>query len=647
MLSFIRDNVQSVAVRFIVGIIALVMLFFGVSTYSNQGVNVVATVDGYDISFESFKFAYEREQQRVRQQYRDRAEEVLKARNVEAQVLESLIGSAILVKNAEENGLTVSDLELADSIYNNPAFQTDKRFDREKYISLLENNRLDQSTYEKNLRETLLSQKYQALLGGGISISRDWLEREFEKNKTELTAKIFKVNESLYRGRINVTEEMIQAYYEKNKEEFERRPQYRLQYFKLAKEDASKKMNVREKEISKYYEKNKGGEFTQREKFKSSHILITVPRKGRTEKVMKKAQNTVSKIQKQLKKDPSKFADLAKKYSQDPGSARIGGDLGWSDKGTYVPVFEQALATLNKGEISKPVLSQFGYHIIQLHDKQASKVIPMEEVRTKIEEKIREKKIERRLKNRIAKIMKNIKASTKEAGDKLKEAAQAAGKELQMTEPFDAGTSMEDLGYSYKYYQELTKDQKAVGEFGTSKIDRDGSYIIYEVKEIIPASVKPFEEVKKEAASKAKMAESRRQAEERLKEFGAKLTTLEAFNKKAKELKTSISEVKFKLDDRAIAGVRDARNFIKVAAKMKEGEIKSIDDGISGQGFVVYLEKREFKKTEEDEKELAQLEKQLRFQKSQVLLGSLVDERRKTAEVVYNYKMMEAFGINP
>ena len=136
MLNIIRDNVQSFGIKLIVGVIAVVMLTFGLSSYNNRNINTLVEIDGYEVKLENYQKEYERAQAEYRKAYKDNAEQYMNAVNLKRQILEQLINSVVLLKNAESNGIKVSDLELANQIYNSPNFQTDDRFDQKKYAQL-------------------------------------------------------------------------------------------------------------------------------------------------------------------------------------------------------------------------------------------------------------------------------------------------------------------------------------------------------------------------------------------------------------------------------------------------------------------------------------------------------------------------------
>ncbi|PCI29695.1 MAG: hypothetical protein COB67_03565 [SAR324 cluster bacterium] len=635
MLSFIRDNVQSVLIRFIVGIVALVMLSFGVSSFQDQGINVIATVDGHDIKLENYRYAFEQEQRRYRERYQDQADEAMKAANVSAQVVQRLINSSLVIQSAKDNGFTVTDAELANEIYANQAFQTDNRFDAEKYSTLLKSNRMDKISYELDLRNSLLSSKYQTFLEAGATISQSWLKKEFDKYQTEMDIRLIEIRPEMFAKDISLTDTQIEEYYGANPNQFKQKEQYRIQYFLLSREDVQGQVKVRDREIEKYYAKNKKKEFTTKEAFKSRHILITTPRDKNAE-AMQEAKQMAQAAYEQIKANSSLFAALAKSISNDPGSAVQGGELGWAEKGTFVPEYENAVRGMEKGEIAPPFLSTFGYHIVQLQDTRQAQEQPMESVRSEIIKGITAKKAERRLKNKVNKLLKALETQSLEA------TAQGVDKEVITTKAFDDGTQLESLGYSYQLYTEMKG--KKENDKGNFVVNGDKGTLVYQVSEVIPAKTKAFETIKDEAKAFAEREAMAQKADEKLSEYQAQASSKEAFEQLATTLKITPQDLTFKLTDPQVGSVRDVKRFQTSIYKMKKGETQSF--AASGQRFLVYLSKKQISSTKKDEEELQKLKQQLREQKAQVLLNALVQERLKQAEVEYNSSMIQALNIN-
>ena len=635
MLNIIRDNVQSFSVKFVVAIVAVVMLTFGLSTYSSQGINTVVEVDGYEIKVEDYQRAYERAESQYREQYRDNAEQIMQLYRVKEQVVEQLINSAVLLQNARENGLEVSDLELANAIYENPSFQTDYRFDPKKYNRMLESYRTDKIAYENDMRESLLAQKYIDFLSSGVIFSRNYIESEYKRFQTRMDIDMIELKPGLLADRVEVTEKQARDYYDIHKANFERKKQLALDYILLSPDDVKERVIVREREIERYYENHRKSDYTVKESYSSRHILIAIEgEKGEEEE--RKAKEQADRIYEELRKEKSKFAQLAAKYSDDPGSQQKGGDLGWVEKGTFVQPFEQAIGSLKKGEISKPVKSPFGYHIIELIDKKDAAAKSLEEVREEIAALIRLGKAQRRLANKAAKL---LQVEEGQSRPKMQELAESLDKTVEQTDPFDDRQNLEKLGYSQDIYTAL--NSKLLGDRGSFELADDKGILIYEISKIIDSFIQPFEAVENQVKIFAKLEAEKEFAKQKGEEFLKSVTTKEQFEELAKSLKTEIVNLKFRLaDDSAAVG---NINFREKVHTMAVGEIKLI--ARDQYDALVFLNAKAVPNDGSEKNGIKALETQLRRQKASILLNGIIANARLKADIQYRSAVMEALGI--
>ena len=635
MLNIIRDNVQSFGIKLIVGVIAVVMLTFGLSSYNNRNINTLVEIDGYEVKLENYQKEYERAQAEYRKAYKDNAEQYMNAVNLKRQILEQLINSVVLLKNAESNGIKVSDLELANQIYNSPNFQTDDRFDQKKYDQFLKNYRTNKIAYEKDLRETLLTQKYINFLNTGVAYSRKYVESEFKRYNTELDISILEIKPELFAKQVKVTDDQIQAFYITNKKNFEQKKQFEVSYIKLTLDDELANVKVRDKEINKYYERNVTNEFTINESFNSRHILISHSN-GQNEAEDAKALKQAQWIYDQLQEDKSKFKTLAAAYSVDPGSKINGGALGWVVKGTFVKEFELAVDSLKKGEISKPFKTQFGYHVIELIDTKSAVTKKLEEVKEEITQKIKKGKAKRRLDNRIANL---LKVNEGEVPKTLVQHAETTGKSITKTKAFDGSNEIEGLGYSYSLYEDI--NNKILGEVGSFQLSSDQSVIIYEINKVIDPFIKPIEEVKDQAKSMAQQAETKKFAFEKADEFADSVQTKEQFEKLVSDLKAETKDYKFKLleDNREIGNM----DFKLEIYKIPVGGVKILNRQESN--LAVYVKAKNSDQKDVKESDYAALGNQLQRQKVNNILNGIINNTRKGLEIKQNDALLNALKI--
>jgi len=635
MLNLIRDNVQSFGVKFIVGFIVLVMVGFGVTSFSDQGISTLVTIDGYEVKVARYQRAFDQAKTEIRQQFKERSEEYINMINLPAQIVNRLVNNVLLLKNAENNGLVVTDRELAQDIFENPTFLTDGRFDAKKYSQMLKNLRLEKLAYEQDLRENILTRKYIQFFSSGLLFSHQFVEQEYKRSQTEMKVKLIEFKKDLFSDQVKLSEEEIKNAYEMSKSNFEQKKQFQVKYFILSIDDVDGKAVVRDKEISKYYEKNKNREFTTKDSFLSRHILIPVP-KDKNEKGMETAKNKATDIYRQILKKRNSFAAVAKKVSSDQASARMGGSLGWVEKGTFVKEFENAVDGLKKNEISKPFLSAFGYHIVQLMDTKKGETKSLKNSKKEITEKIGIKKSKRRLKNKVAKLMKNTEGKT------FDDLSVSNGKKVKHSKAFDDFANLEEIGYSYNLYQSLKA--KNVSDVGYYDLSGEKGTLIYKIEKVIDPFIKPLDDVKDKVQALAKDLKSQKMAKEKLEESVKKITTVKQLTRLAFQLKTDVKTLQFKTSDSSVGEFKMGENFRTEVYGMKINQVKSISD--NNQNYLVYLvgkTKGSLKSAENGE--LQKLESELKTQKANLLLMGLIDQMRKEVEIEYNPSLLKALNI--
>ncbi len=634
MLNLIRDNVQSFGVKFVVGIVVLVMAFFGISTYRSQSSNTLVTIDGYEVKLDRYQRAYENAREEIRAKYGANASQYLEMINLESQIIKQLTSNALLLKSASKNGLAVSNKELAHEIYTTPAFLTDERFDPSKYQSRLNNLRIDKLKYEKDLKESLLTQKYFKFVGAGALFSRQSLEEEYMRYESQMKVKVIDFDPSLFSKEVKITDKEINSYYELHKSDFQQKSQYALNYFVLGVDDVDDKVTVRDKEVTRYYENNRQDEFTEKAQFLSRHILISVPQAMSGDEA-EKAKKKADALYKRLLKNRKLFVELAKVHSQDPGSAKKGGDLGWVEKGTFVSEFETVVEGMKKNDISEPFKSGFGYHIVELLDKKEERIKPFEEVKEEIVKTIRLNKSKRRLTNSVDKLVKGEIQS-------ITEIAKSVEKTLTKTELFDDSKELDVIGFAYQIYQGLKEKQK--GQLGQYTLPGGEGIVVYEIAEIKDPFIKPLADVKEQVRYYAQEEQKKNLAREKLLAFAKETKTEKDFDNLAKTLKTIITPASFKFSDRQIDKLRVSNQFKTEVFKMREGQIASIED--SSRGYLVYLvEKKKGVLNEQSLQTLTMLEGMMQRQKAEIVLSGLINQLRKEIEIDYNMPILNALNV--
>jgi peptidyl-prolyl cis-trans isomerase D len=385
MLQRIRDSLQSQKWLTYTVIGALILVFaawgaYGIVDLSIGTGNYAAKANGEKITIQDAQNAWQRQQMTWQQRFGTDLPQDLKAR-MQDEVLESMVGDALLHKHATEMGYRVSDAQVHDQIRQVPQFQIDGKYSADAARFALQNVGLTEGEFEASIRRSLERQQ----IGEAIQNSNFLTPAETKRLQSLLgeqrEVRFLSLPAEKFAQQAVTDDAAVEAYYKRNQSRFMTTESVRLAYGELRADQVASQIVVSDEDLKEAYEKDKAT-FVQPERRQARHILIESGSDDAAAK--KKAEEVLAEA-----KAGKDFAALAKQYSQDPGSAQNGGDLGWSEKGNFDPAFDEALFAMQSGEVRGPVKSQFGYHIIKLEGIEAGHTRAFEEVRAELESQLR------------------------------------------------------------------------------------------------------------------------------------------------------------------------------------------------------------------------------------------------------------------
>lgn len=296
-----------------------------------------------------------------------------------ASILAALISDRAISLEIASEYMNVGEADAINLVKQAPAFQRDGKFSTEAYQQFLNSMGKSDEQFVLELRRDLTRQMLLSAVSQTTQASNTVAQRIHDLLTEERTIRTFEIKPTAFLKSVSVTDAEAQSYYDQNKSLFAVPESVDIEYVVLSPE-SYKNIKASEDDIKTFYEQNLQ-RFSTPEERRASHILIAV----NNEKTDADAKKEADEIYKQLQADPSKFAQLAKSKSADPGSARQGGDLGFFQKGMMVPEFDNAVFSGKKGDSVAPVKTQFGYHIIKIVDVKAAQAKPLKEVRGEIE----------------------------------------------------------------------------------------------------------------------------------------------------------------------------------------------------------------------------------------------------------------------
>ncbi|MDN2483650.1 peptidylprolyl isomerase [Vibrio agarivorans] len=485
MMDRLREGVNSLAVKIILGIIILSFIFAGVGSYLvGGGANSAATVGNTEIGRGEFEQAYQNERNRMQSQLGDYFSAMLGdpayVASFRQSVLDRMVNDVLIEQHAEKLGLRVSDDQVRQLMLDMPQFQSNGQFDSEIYQAALRRAGFTPDSFAEYLRRDLVRNQ----LLSGVQGSEFSLEGEVELQTALVgqTRDIRKVVLSLedFAQDVELTDEEISDYYQQNAQRYTRPEQFVVSYLELDAQVMRNSIDVSDQEIADYYEQNID-KYSSDEQRSISHILV-------------QDEAAADEILAELN-GGADFAALAEEKSEDFGSSEEGGSLGWIERGVMDPAFEDAAFDLTaEGDISGVVKSDFGFHIIKLDALKDSEAKPLEEVTAEIKQEL----IDQQAIDEFYNLQSDLERISFEFPDSLDDAAQAVGVDVVTTDFISQADAPEVLLNPAVMQAILSPEVKEDG-LNSEVIEVAPEHVIVvRVEDMRDEMVLPLEEVKEQ-----------------------------------------------------------------------------------------------------------------------------------------------------
>jgi peptidyl-prolyl cis-trans isomerase D len=490
MLQAMRNKMHGWPAIILLGISVFAMSFFGMEGYLTSSSDMsVAKVGKHEISQNDMQDRLNQLRQRANAEQGDQFDtSIFEKPEMKLRVLNSMIDQQLLLKANDDFGLRVSDQAVRDYIASIPAFQVDGHFDPTSYSAVLASQRKTPEMFESEVRSDLAVQLLPAAINASTIIPAADADRFLALRMQRRDLRYFLLPRPTTSD-TKVTDEQIDAYYKAHLADYTDPERVSVKYIEVNGADLASESAPSDEELRKRYADEKQ-RFVQPEQRLVSHILVNVPRNAtpaQQKAALAKAQKIASEA------TPQNFASLASQDSADLGSKRQGGDLGWLEKGVTNKAFDDALFALQKGQISQPVLSDEGYHVIWLRDIRSGLAKPFEEVRGQLEEEAVAAERERKY-NEIAG---KLADQTYQNPSSLEPASQALGLPVKSTGLFTREGDKSGIAADPKLAKAAFSDDVLVQGNNSGLIDlgNDHSVVIH-VDKHVPAAERPLAEVR-------------------------------------------------------------------------------------------------------------------------------------------------------
>lgn len=508
MMDRLREGVNSIAVKIILGLIILSFVFAGVGSYIVGGTNnAAAKVGNTDIPRGEFEMAYQNERNRMQAQLGDYFSQMLAdpayVESFRKSVLDRMINDVLLDQQAEALGLRISDEQVRSMILEMPQFQSNGKFDQEIYQASLRRAGFSPDTFAEYMRRELVREQLlnalqtsEFTLPGEVQVQGELFTQTRDIRTVAIDFEEFAKN-------VELTDEEIQDYYKANQDNFTRPEQAKVAYIELSAEALKTQIEVSDEEVQKYYDEHLD-KYSSEEQRRVAHILVEGDDEAKAQAILDELNNG------------AEFATLAEEKSDDFGSAENGGDLGWIERDVMDPAFEKAAFALEKaGDVSGLVKSDFGYHIIKLEELKDSVATPFADV----ESEIRQELVDQKAVDKFYELQNELERVAFEYPDSLDDASKAVNQEVKTTGFVSQADAPEVLRNPAVMQAILSPEVKEDGLNSEAIEVAPEHIIVVRVEDARPETVLPLDEVKDQVVTEL----SRVKGEQGALELGTKV----------------------------------------------------------------------------------------------------------------------------
>ncbi|MBS1159630.1 MAG: PpiC-type peptidyl-prolyl cis-trans isomerase [Proteobacteria bacterium] len=505
MFDAVRNNKK--IVQIFLALITLPFAFFGVESYvrSTGAGEDVAKIGDSKITQPQFQQALREQQEKLRAQLGGQFDpKILDTPEARSAILDDLISQRLLLQEASKKGLFVGDDAIRRTIGSIEAFKVDGSFSSERYEAALRGQGMTPAGFEAQLRQDLILQQLAGALAQSGVTAQSVGERVLALQTEKREVLEFRFPVDGYLDKVKLADGEVRKFYDENSKQFAVPEQAKAEYLVLSMDTIGAQLTVGEAEIKSWYDDHRS-RFQQPEERRASHILIGSEKIGKA-----KAKAKAEDVLKEVQKNPAAFAELAKKNSDDPGSAAKGGDLGFFGRGMMVKPFEDVAFKQKEGEISGIVESDFGFHIIKVTGIHASKERALAEVKGEIEAELKKTAAARK----FAEAAEAFSNTVYEQSDSLKPAAEKFKLSIKQSDWLgrQANPANGPLG-NEKLLAALFSEDSIKNKRNTEAVEvAPNTLVAARILDHKPASLQPFDSVKAAIESQLKYREAQAQA---------------------------------------------------------------------------------------------------------------------------------------
>lgn len=635
MLEFMRRRARRsrwIKVAFLM--IVIVFIFWGVGgSMSGSRSDVVAHVDGQEVSLSEFQRTYENMKAVYREAYKDRlTPEILQTLNLKEQTLEQLINARLLEQEARALGFTVDDEEIRATIAARPEFQEDGQFNHTRYVRALRYLRMAPQEFEERERTQLLSNKLLRLITDAAQVTDEEARALFHRNQEKISLSFIQVASADLVAGITVEKKEIEDFYNTHRESFRQPERVKFVYVAYPAAQFESAVQVSAQQVEEFYTEQKDTRFSIPARIHVRHILFAMSPETVAEE-RAKIRTTATEILKRAQAGED-FAALAKAYSQDTGTAPNGGDLGSFTRGRMVKPFEEAAFALPAGGVSNLVETIFGLHIIKVESIEPERVRPLAEVQDEIRQELMRAQAQERARDQAAQDREKV-----QSGAALAEIARASGVTISESSLMGRGETLPGLGSQPTLIEaafSLTPQQVS------EPIAVKDAWYLVSPREKVSSTIPDFTTVATEAEKRCKSDKAEKLAKEKADALLTRLKEAKDLAAVAAAEQLTVGETGFfTRQDSYVPKIGNLPDLKKAAFRLtSEAPVVPQTYLWGGNAFVAVLKERMMPPPQDLEKQKSAIRKELLKRKQAAAMEEFMGILKKRSTITYNHEIL-------
>ncbi len=641
MLKVFRDNLKYLSwVLWLVILVFVVFLFTDFGSINPAGGvagTAAARVGKYEISFSEFEQAYRQQEARLEQLYGERLDsETARQLGLHRQVMEFLVAEKILQAEGERMGLRVSDEEVRKAILEYDVFRNGQGgfVGEESYRSILRNARHTPESFERLVRQDILTNRVRSILNQNVYVSDAEVEKSYREQVERAKIRFIRLPASQFADQVTLDDAEVAAYFADRRQEFEVPERRVVDYLMIDRAQLQAGIEITDPEVAAYYRENES-DYSREEQVRARHILARTDK----DRTVEEARRSIEQARARIAKGED-FGAVAAEMSDDPGSKDRGGDLGSFGRGQMVSEFEEAAFAASPGELVGPVETSFGVHLIEVLSKSEGGLQPLDEVATSIRNRLAAERARTLAQTKATELAERVRREELTDPEALRAIAdQETGVTFLTTEPFGENDPVAGIGPSPAFTSAAFGTE--AGEVaGPIQVPR--GWAILRVGEVRPAHLPELAEADAEVRSQLRQRKQRELARAALAGARERLGGGTTLDQLAEDLGVEVEESPEFGRSGSIGSLGANQAVARAALELDEGELGGPIAYPGGAVLFEVVERQRFDPaTFAEEKESVRSE--LVSQRANEMLSALVAARRDELGVVYDPTFFDNF----